>query len=327
MRGGSRPGCRLGVVSARTATVVVNPEAGRHDTDRTLRTIAAGLERAGIEADLRTTERASDTKAFAREAVERGADLVVVAGGDGTVMGAVGALVHTNVPLLPLPLGTWNGLVRMLGAPVAMAAALEACLAGSVIDIDVGHVPELDHHYLLWAGAGVDAEIMASAGRERKKRWGYWAYLGALAERLGGSRNRRLILEIDGVRHEFHGHTVLSFNVNDLRFVGLPVGPVVDPHDGKMDLTVLTRPGLWGSLGEVLRVLTSGEPNGQRTWLEAREARIDAEPPLDVQADGEVIGTTPLTLRVLPKALALQAPKGYVRTLAKRRAAASGDAA
>jgi diacylglycerol kinase family enzyme len=203
----------------------------------------------------------------------------------------------------------------MLGAPMSTTEALELWLAGEPVEIDLGYVPELDRYFLLWAGAGIDAEVMAGAEHGgKKKKWGYWAYIGSLAERLGGSRNSRIELRIEDESHIFEGHTVLAFNVNDLRFAGLQIGPVVDPHDGKMDLTVLTKPGVWGTLGEMLRVLTSGPRdarNASRTWLEASRVEIRAEPPLDVQADGEVIGRTPLTLEILPRALTVQAPTGY----------------
>lgn len=295
--------------------MIVNPEAGSHDQAKTARAIRKGLEDAGIRVTIRATERAEDTARFAAEAVAEEADLIVVAGGDGTIMGAVGAMVNTGIPLLPLPLGTWNGLVRMLGAPMSTTQALELCLAGDPVEIDLGYVPEIDRYFLLWAGAGIDAEVMAGAEHGgKKKTWGYWAYLGSLAERLGGSRNSRIELRIDGESHVFEGHTVLAFNVNDLRFAGLQIGPIVDPHDGKMDLTVLTEPGVFGTLGEMFRVLTSGarrSRNADRTWLEASRVEIQADPPLDVQADGEVIGRTPLTLEILPRALTVQAPTGY----------------
>lgn len=296
-----------------TATVIINPEAGSHDPEKTARAIQAGLDEAGIEGTVLMTERAEDVRRFAADAVAAESDLVIVAGGDGTVMGAVGALKHAGVPLLPLPLGTWNGLVRMLGAPMSLGDALSRSLAGEMVQIDLGYIPEIDRHFLLWAGAGIDAEVMAGAERGgAKKRWGYWAYLGALADRLGGSRNRRLELEVDGETRVFDGHTVLAFNVNDLRFGGLQIGPVVDPYDGKMDLTVLTRPGLWGTLQEMMRVLTTGPREGERdgdgTWLVASRLRIDATPPLDVQADGEVVGRTPLSLEILPHALTVLAP-------------------
>jgi YegS/Rv2252/BmrU family lipid kinase len=296
--------------------VIVNPEAGSHETKESTETIMAGLEDAGIEGTLRVTERAEDTKRFATEAAAEGTDLLVVAGGDGTVMGAVGALANSGIPLLPLPLGTWNGLVRMLGAPMSIAKTLEMCLAGRPVKIDVGYIPDLDRHFLLWAGAGIDAEVMGHVERDgSKKRWGYWAYLGALTERLGGSRNHRLELTVDERTRVYEGHTVMAFNVNDLRFAGLQIGPLVDPHDGKMDLTVLTRSGLLGTTLEMARVLTSGdrtkEVEPDDMWVAASRVRIDAEPALDVQADGEVVGRTPLTLEVLPRALTVQAPMGY----------------
>ena len=310
-------------MAPRHATVIINPEAGTHDADTTARAIQEGLDEAEVVGKVLTTERAEDTAEFAANAVAAGAELVIVAGGDGTVMGAVGALKNTGVPLLPLPLGTWNGLVRMLGAPMSLGDALAQGLAGEMMQIDIGYIPEIDRHFLLWAGAGIDAEVMAVAERSgAKKKWGYWAYLGALADRLGGSKNRRMRLEIDGNAEEYDAHTILSFNVNDLRFAGLQVGPVVDPRDGKMDLTVLTREGLLGTVQEMMRVLTSGpredDQDRDDTWLTASRLRIDADPPLDVQADGEVVGKTPLTFEVLPNALTVLAPKGYEGGLEKR---------
>lgn len=309
-------------MSYERATIIVNPEAGTHDAEDTARTILEYLEDEGIAGTVRTTAEAADTSRFAKEAMEAETDLVVVAGGDGTIMDAVGVLANSGTPLLPLPLGTWNGLVRMLGAPMSIEETLVLCLAGEVVEIDLGYVPEVDRYFLLWAGAGIDAEVMAGAARDgKKKKWGYWAYLGALSERLGGSKNRDLELEIDGDVRTFYGHTVLAFNVNDLRFAGLHIGPVVSPYDGKMDLTVLTQPSVWGTLAELGRVLTSGSrQNGgkkDRTWIEASRVRIDANPPLDVQADGDVIGRTPLTLELLPRALSIQAPAKYAAALLK----------
>ena len=309
-------GGTLAFVNAHRATAIINPEAGSHDVERSVRTIRKGLEEAGLSATIEVTREATDTKRFATKAVADGTDLMVVAGGDGTIMGAVGALANASIPLLPLPLGTWNGLVRMLGAPMSVGDALAMGLRGEAVRIDLGYIPELDRHFLLWAGAGIDAEVMAEAEQNGlKKKWGYWAYLGALADRIGSSRNRRLMLTIDGEERSFDGHTVMAFNVNDLRFAGLQIGPVVDPHDGKMDLTVLTQPGLFGTLGEMIRVLTSGSRDQSLgrdgTWLAASRVRIDADPALDVQADGEIVGRTPLTLEILPRALTVMAPRGY----------------
>lgn len=309
-------GSTLSIVTYRRATVIINPEAGTHKVDRSASTIAKVLEDVGIEATMRITSEEDDTGRFATEAVADGTELLVVAGGDGTIMDAIGALTNSGIPLLPLPLGTWNGLVRMLGAPMSLEGALEKCIDGEPVKIDLGYIPELDHHFLLWAGAGIDAEVMAGAERNgMKKKFGYWAYFGALAGRLGGTKNRSLDLTIDGEHRRFEGHTVLAFNVNDLRFAGLQIGPVVDPHDAKMDLTVLTRPGVWGTLQQMMGVLTSGSRDaGLRrdgTWLTAGRVRIEAHPPLDVQADGEVVGKTPLTFEILPLALTVQAPRGY----------------
>lgn len=306
----------------RRALLLVNPASGRHDAQASSRRIAARLRAAGVATRVALPPSEAHARALAREAAAEGVEMVVSAGGDGTVMAAAGGLLHSDTALLPLPLGTWNGLARSLGAPLDIDEALAAGLAGRRLRVDVGRLVELDRHFLIFAGAGIDAEVVRDTDRLKKRRHGYWAYMGTLLERMHRApgprapRLHRVRLEHDGGTLELWAHTVMAFNVTELRLGRLPLGPHTDPSDGHLELTAFASPGRFGLLGDLWRLLSAGITRDETEWLRTQRVRIEAEPPLPLQLDGEPVGETPCTLEVLPKALTLLVPATYARARA-----------
>jgi diacylglycerol kinase (ATP) len=216
-----------------------------------------------------------------------------------------------------VPLGTGNGLARVLRLPMDPGRAIAAMAGGRVVPLDVVRVDAPRCIALFFLGAGLDAEINRDADTESKARFGFLAYLGATARNLLGRRNHRVELTVDGRTEMIAAHTVTVFNAGQFAFAGLEVGPDVDPHDGELDLTVMRSPGFWPSLAAVLRLAT-GQPHAAAS-RRGRRFRIDAQPPLLVHVDGDVIGTTPLEGEALPGALAFIAAAEYP---AERRHAA-----
>jgi len=279
----------------------------------------------------------------AREAVERGAKLVVAVGGDGTVRAVAEALVHTDVPMALLPLGTGNLLARNLDIPVGdPAAAITAALDGKDRTIDVGWVavqrwaaadaadpddevtgpaadpdPDREHIFLVIGGVGFDAAMVASTDDALKAKVGWIAYFVAGVQHLHGRRSR-VRVRLDGrAWQDLRLRSLLVGNCGKLPG-GLQLLPDAVLDDGWLDIAAIdTRGGVAGwaqLLGEVVL-----QGFGLRNPLPARIGRIDHTRARSVdlqlaggehvQLDGDVLGrVAELAARVDPGALVVRVP-------------------
>ena len=157
------------------AAVVIHP--GKHDDLDGFRTV---VRKAMTELDwaepLWLETRPDDTgERLASEAVRSGVDLVLASGGDGTVTACAGGVAGSGVPLGVLPCGTGNLLARNLGLPLSLDEALTVALTGSDRRLDVGIAN--DRPFVVMAGIGFDAEMLAGASEQLKKRLGWAAYM------------------------------------------------------------------------------------------------------------------------------------------------------
>lgn len=294
--------------------VIINPVSGTHDPAATRELIVARLVQAGIAHEVRETHQAGDAFGWAQAAVRERFDLVLVSGGDGTVMEVLSGLLKskTDVPLAQIPAGTANLLARALNIPIDHAEALNVALTGTTTRIDVGYLPDKDRYFAIVAGAGYDAQMIADASRELKNVLGFLAYIVSGVKNLFKLKPARITLEIDGRRLHTRAHTVLVVNVGQLGDTPLALGPNITPNDGKLNLLVASSASVLGALGVLARVATrryQGHPNLR--YYHAAKVRIDALPPLATQLDGEALGTTPLIIETVPQGALLVVPHTY----------------
>jgi YegS/Rv2252/BmrU family lipid kinase len=297
-----------------SALVILNPAAGQHDPDKTRALIEQRFAQERLHCEIRVTEAAGDALRWAQHAAEEGFDLVVVSGGDGTVMEAMSGLIKSDsaVPLAQLPAGTANLLARALSIPTEQADALDTVFAGKPTRLDVGYLPREDRYFALVAGAGYDARLIGDASRELKNALGFAAYVVTGIKNLFTLRPARIELEIDGQRQQLRAHTVLIINVGEIHDAHLALGPNIQPHDGKLDLMIVSSASLLGALGILVRVLTRRFDNtGGLRYLSASRIRITASPALPTQIDGEALGTTPLEVETIPAGALLIVPQTY----------------
>ena len=313
----------------RRVLVVLNPSSGRGRADEAEGTIRTALEETGAVFEIRRTGGVDDAHDWAAAAADEGFDVVLAAGGDGTVTAVAHGLLESDSPL-PLgvvPMGTGNGLARVLLLPMDPASAIAALALGTVSAIDVVEVVEpVRATALLFLGAGLDADINRDADARAKARFGFLAYVGATARNLVRLRPHRVKITLDGVRHDVLAHTVSMFNAGRLVLSGVPIGPDTDPHDGLLDVAVLRSSNFWRALGGVARLITRA---GSRALLDrASEVRIEALPPLPVHLDGDVVGTTPLVARVRTRALKVIVAENYaaLHAAANEESAAAHEA-
>jgi diacylglycerol kinase (ATP) len=197
---------------------------------------------------------------YARRALARGADVVFVWGGDGTVQRCVDALAGTEAVLAILPAGTANLLATNLQVPADLTEAVRVGLHGEPRRLDTGSVN--GEHFAVMAGAGFDARMIAEADRGMKDRLGRMAYLYTGARNLS-ARRVKTVVEVDGKRF-FKGQVscVLAGNVGKI-LGGIEAFAGAQPDDGLLELGVVTAasPAQWArTLGRVALGTTEKSP-------------------------------------------------------------------
>ncbi|HEY0119307.1 MAG TPA: diacylglycerol kinase family protein [Cellulomonas sp.] len=263
----------------------------------------------------------------ARSALDSGAQLVVAAGGDGTVRAVAEALAHTGVPMGLLPQGTGNLLARNLDLPLG-PGALAIALDGVDRTIDVGrlHVERWadaepppgaadEHIFLVIGGVGVDAAMVADADEQLKARVGWIAYFVAAVRHLHGHRLRVKVRVDDRDWIEVRGRSLLVGNVGRLPG-GITLLPDARIDDGWLDLAALdARGGVAGwaqLLGEVM-LQRIGVRNdlpakiGRIDHVRARRVQVQIVGGDQVQVDGDSVGRVKqMSAQVDPGALVVR---------------------
>ncbi len=290
--------------------VVLNPQAGSCTADD----VRGALQRHfscddGACAVVETTE-AGDLGEVVRKAGAEGRDMVIAAGGDGTVSAVAQGLVGTRTALGIIPLGTANVLARELGIPVDLEEAC-ALLAG---DHDLRAIDAMrvgDRHFFTQVGIGIDALMIRDTTREDKRRFGRVAYLWTALTRVVGFQPRRFLLRVDGRESRRRASQVVLANVGTLGQPPFTWGPGIELDDGQIDICVVRARTAMDFLGLAWHVVRGHhERSGSvRYAVATRGVTVATSRPLPVQADGEVIGETPVEVRVVPGAVRVVVPR------------------
>jgi YegS/Rv2252/BmrU family lipid kinase len=289
--------------------VVLNPLAGTSDAAAVRASLDKHLQPAGIVYDVYETTGEEDMSQVVHAALERGATIVVAAGGDGTVSEVANALVGSQAALAILPVGTANVLARELSIPIALDAAV-ALVAGQhrLRAIDAMQVG--DRFFVLQIGIGLDSLMIRDTDRTAKRRFGQLAYLWTLVIRPLGYQPRRFTVVVDGERQRPRAAQVLIANGGALGLQFLRWGPDITTDDGRIDVCVISARTLIDYLGLLWHTLLGKQRRNRHVrYLQAtRSVAVSADRPLPVQADGEIISQTPVKLTVIPHALRVVAP-------------------
>ena len=230
--------------------VVLNPIAGQSDAGLLKNTLEEAFAKEGWTLDVYETTGGEDVAELTRAAIERGAELVVAAGGDGTVAGVVNGLANSGVPLGILPVGTGNGLARALGIPLGVEDALALLVGGhEIVNMDAMQVG--DKYYILNVSAGISARSMQETPPEQKRRFGMLAYAWTIAKQVMGFQPRSFSLELDGHQVQVQATEVLISNGAVLKEPPFPLGPRQKFNDGVFDVYIITA----SNLSDYIRIL------------------------------------------------------------------------
>ncbi|MCR2052146.1 NAD(+)/NADH kinase [Actinomyces bowdenii] len=247
---------------------------------------------------------------MARRALKAGADLVMVAGGDGTVRAASAELAGSGTPMALIPAGTGNLLARNLSIPLDTDAAIRLALHGSPSAIDVVRC-EHDggqERFVVMAGLGLDAQIMDSTDDGLKKVIRSGAYAVAAVQNAVPDPFTATVALDDGEPAEHQIVMALVGNVGTIT-AGMTLLPSAEPDDGYIDLLLASPDKVadWARLGA--QILTGQEMKGFTT-ARARTMNIRTTEAVAFELDGDPAGTTSaLSLEVEPGALLVVMPQ------------------
>ena len=295
--------------------LLYNPAAGKLGRSRgaLLGRVVQALENGGHRVTLAPTTGPGTAGAIVRAHIARGADLVVVAGGDGTINETVEGMVHSHVPLAILPGGTANVLAMELKLGGGLDRAAERLSEWRPERISVGHLSCQDgvaRHFLLMAGIGLDAHIVRNVNYGLKARIGKLAYWVA-GWSLLGKRLAQVRVEMDG--REARCSFAL---VSRVRNYGgdFEIARSVTLMDDDFEVVLLegrsTLRYVKYFAGMMLNRLA--EMKGATVL---RASRLTIAGPEDrqvyVQIDGEFAGRLPAEIRIVPDALTVMMPPEY----------------
>jgi YegS/Rv2252/BmrU family lipid kinase len=289
-----------------TAAVIINPVSGargRREAARQRRELAhAVLAADGIPGEVFLTTAAQHARALARDAVDRGARLVIAWGGDGTVNEVASVLAFGPAALGVVPAGSGNGLARTLGVPWSPAEALRIALRGADRLIDVGELG--GRLFVNVAGIGLDAEVALRFNTHARDRRGLLPYLALGLQAVWRDPGRDYTIRLDG--EPVRRRALLVFCANGQQYgSGARMIPAARLDDGVLDLMVVgDRPRL-ARLWLARRVLTGSLPAAPDVLVrQVRSFEITADGPLRFHVDGEpVLGDGALAGRVHSRVL------------------------
>ena len=268
------------------------------------------FEATGLAFEVVETRTGDPVSEMVQGRLREGFDRVVAVGGDGTVAAVAHALVGGEVPLGIVPAGTGNMVARELGIPLAVDAAV-ALIAGPSLKRRIDAMRIGGRTFLLNAGVGINAETIDQTSRLGKSLFGRSAYFGTAVWHVLKAKPQRLEVTIDGDTRTYHATDVAISNCGILAKALNPNGPDIRADDGQIDVCILCmKTPLEYPWYYFLRHIAPKRVNKIiHEYAVKRSVVVRSETPIAVQADGDIIGVTPVEVEVLPAALTVLVPE------------------
>jgi diacylglycerol kinase (ATP) len=270
--------------------------------------ILAALRTHGIEAEVRQTTREDPGTGVAAQAAAEQADVVIAAGGDGTVHAVARGLIGTHSALGIIALGTMNNLAHSLNLPATIEEACAVIVTGETHAIDVGKIN--DQFFIEVAGVGLEAALFAAA--EEVKGPGFLATLSGLFKGLRillAFQSAPLRISFD--ERQRRPYSAIQVTICNARYYGahFELVPKASMDDGLLDVVIFKN---FSKLEYIRHAISISQ--GKRTYQprimhrQVTSVRINAKHPLEIHADGLSHGQTPATVTVIPGALHVRVP-------------------
>jgi YegS/Rv2252/BmrU family lipid kinase len=285
--------------------VLVNPSAGGGRIRELLPQAERALREHRVEYRVVRTQSLEHGCEEAAQAAAEG-EIPVVMSGDGLVGQVGGALAGGEVPMGVIPGGRGNDFARVVGIPTDAHEAVELLAAGTTRAVDVGEVN--GRRFLCIASCGFDSDANRIANEARLVK-GNLVYAYAALRALAAWRPARFELLLDGRPLIHTGYSVAAAN-SKAYGGGMFLAPDAELDDGRLDVVCVGQVGKLRYLANLPKVFKGRHVDSEEvTVRRAAEVEIRADRPFAVYADGDHLADLPATIRVLPQALNVIAPR------------------
>lgn len=281
--------------------VILNP-AARSDKASRLRERIALLSGG---APMRLTSEAGDARDIAAEAVREGFEVIIAAGGDGTLNEVVNGIGGAPVRLGILPVGTMNVFATELGIPQGnLERAWSIIEQGNVVEVDLPKAN--DTHFIQLAGVGLDAEVVRKTTADSKKALGPLSYLLTLVQ-VAAHKPSRVLLEAEGGRIREGSFALIG---NGRLYGGpFPVFQRASLFDGLLDVLVFQNQSHWDVVRYFQAIAFGTHPQlPDVEYFQTSTLRVTSSGDVPVELDGEVAGMLPCLFSVSSQKLRVLAP-------------------
>ena len=293
--------------------LILNPKAGM--VHRFLNGNPAGeildfFSEQGISLDIKTTTKRGEGTVLALEAVSQGYNHILTGGGDGTINEVLNGIIDKNAVMGVLPLGTENVFCKAMGVPLDVKGACQHFLQADEKLIDVGLANK--HHFLMMAGIGLDAHIISDMDPDLKKALGGVGFIlkgvDFLAHRIQEVYRPTVKLKLNDSNEVIESKFWIILVGNQSHYSGtIKVAPKAKIDDGLLDILLFPFIDNKMVLQQLISALTETQIElGQAQYYQSKDFTIETDHPIFSQADGELIGKTPIHFTVKHKALRIK---------------------
>jgi diacylglycerol kinase (ATP) len=296
------------------AVIIANPVSGFMPVQMgRLQDTRDFLRSHGWRVDLWYTQGPGDGSELARKAAEQRADIVIAAGGDGTINDIIQGLVGSETALAVLPTGTVNVWAREMGIPLDAHGARQVLINGQTRRVDVGCIN--GRYFLLMVGIGFDGAITQAVEQKPLKRLGVLGYVLAALWYGPGYKGFPVVVNNDGVVVKTRALQIFIGNTQ-LYAGALKFTWQARLDDGLLDLCIVRKRSHLGRMIVLWDFILRRDQ--RRMWVrydQFTSVKIDTPKPVPYQVDGDSGGYTPATLSTAQKALKVVVPQKTPREL------------
>lgn len=300
--------------------VIVNPTAGRGEAGKQVPRIRRCLGPIADQWIWHFTRGPGDAEHRASEAAAAGAELIVAVGGDGTLHEVANGIIGSTSTLGLIPFGTGNDLARALSIHGNVDVACRAILDGETIDLDVGVIDGNgtggERHFLVIAGTGFDARTAQTVNNGVRWLAGAAAYVYGALTTLAAFKPFQLALTLDDGEQIQRPAMFCSVANASTTGGGMKIAPEARVDDGRFDICLAGEVSKLTLVHQLTKVFKGEHVHHTAVSMhKASSITLDADPPQPLLIDGEVVGMTPATIKMLPGALPIKVGPGFVRSL------------
>jgi len=284
--------------------VILNPVAGRGRARKAKDLIVKTLSEYGVEFDLEETQAHNHAIEIARQAVNGDYDLVIAAGGDGTVNQVINGMAGSNIPLGILGCGTGNDFAAMIGMPKDTALSIKRIIEGHTRQVDFCRVN--DKYFISSVGAGFDGAVAYTVNHSFRWIRGMAAYILGVFKTLFSYKQHSVRLTIDDQTYQFKA-LLVAVNNSTTYGGGIKINPEAKIDDGLFDVCAAKNLNFLEILLCLPLAVKGAHQNLKKVMmLKGSKVVLESESPLYYQLDGEVFQDKTLEFTIYPRSFPIK---------------------